>query len=141
MPIASLLISHGANINAIDVEGHTPLHWVMSTHGETNLESRTASGSVSDMVTQTCLLRMLLSLGKEVDVNAGSRMGKAALHLAVQAGNKQVVSILMKEAGADMLAQDHEDMTALHYAARKGDARCVEMLMKACENSRWRNGN
>ncbi len=52
--------------------------------------------------------------------------GYTALHLAVQAGNSDLVRQLLPLPACDPSAKDVDGLTALHWAASKGELHCLQ---------------
>jgi len=98
--VSSLLASHGALVNALDVEEGrvTPLHWAANE-------------------AQTQIAEVLLAHGAEVD--APSEHGNTPLHVAAARGHSQVAQSLIDH-GADVNARNDGRMTPLARAERYG---------------------
>ena len=95
--IVRLLLQAGADPNAPDDSGLTPLHW--------------GSENSNPMV-----VTHLLDAG--ADLNARDNKGYTALHwAAAQSGNGRVVKVLL-DRGADPLAESNDGRTPLHSALR-----------------------
>ena len=94
--VAELLISHKADVNALDCNGSTPLH-VASCQG------------------MPSLVALLVRSG--TDINARSLNGSTPLHSAAACFAKEVYYSLIN-LGCDILATDNEGMTALHYVVK-----------------------
>ncbi|XP_058455291.1 uncharacterized protein LOC131432792 [Malaya genurostris] len=62
-----------------------------------------------------------------IDVTAVDRLGRTALHLAVQTGSIHIVRVLLA-AGSNGLRSDIFGKTSLHYASRYGHAEISEYL-------------
>lgn len=92
--MVSLLLDHGAEINAVDHDGWTALMWASWS----NLP-KTA--------------RVLLERG--CPVNAADRQGNTALTIAAQRGNAAIVRVLL-ENGANANARTKNNQTALDLA-------------------------
>ncbi len=77
MEIAELLLENGADVNARNVTGMTPLHWAVYL------------GFQDDDV-----IELLLEAG--ADVNAKTKEGQTPVDLAGELGNEEVVELLKK---------------------------------------------
>ena len=95
---AEMLVQKGADPNARDGKGVTPLY---------------AAISAKDMQ----LVALLLDKG--ADVNAKVVLGFTALHLAATKGDKGITALLL-ERGADVNARDDNGITPLHRTAADG---------------------
>nr|5AQA_A Chain A, OFF7_DB04V3 [synthetic construct]5AQA_B Chain B, OFF7_DB04V3 [synthetic construct] len=104
-----ILMANGADVNAADNTGTTPLHLAAySGHLE--------------------IVEVLLKHGADVD--ASDVFGYTPLHLAAYWGHLEIVEVLLKN-GADVNAMDSDGMTPLHLAAKWGYKEIVEVLLKA----------
>lgn len=65
--LARLLIKHGANVHCKDIEGKTPLHWVITAHHPSSIEDPRK------------LIELFISHG--IDVNARTSAGVTALSM------------------------------------------------------------
>ncbi len=97
-----LLIGVGADVNAKNKDGGTPLH--VAAHGHTEVA------------------KILLEAG--ADVNAKNNDGGTPLHEAARHSHIEVVKILL-QAGADVNAKNNGGWTSLHWAAREYRYRTV----------------
>lgn len=108
----NLLLAHGANVNAQDTVGNTPLH--------------AAAGSFASPASTTALL---LSAG--ADPNIRGRHGATPLLYAARAGKAEVVTLLI-ESGADIDVQEQFMYASpLDSAATLGHFAVVEALLAA----------
>ena len=92
-----LLIEAGADVNAKNEGGATPLHWAAAYN--TNPE----------------ILTLLIKAG--ADVNATAVNGSTPLQDAVWFNKNPEVTTLLIKAGADVNAKDNKGYTPLHFAA------------------------
>ena len=90
------LFLQGANLNAVDLEGRTPLYYAVMTD-------------------RTEVVRYLLSLGT-IDVNYQDARGRTILWHAATNDKRQTVEVLIKEFGASIDVVSGEDQTALNAA-------------------------
>lgn len=102
-----LLIDHGADPNARDEDGGTPLH-------------RAASAGRREIV------QALLDRG--ADVNSVTTGKCTPLHSAVRGGHVEVADLLVAR-GADINAKTERGRTPLHWAAEAGRRNMVEFLI------------
>lgn len=107
LKIAEMLVKSGADINAVDNEGMTPL---------INLAS-------SD---DASVVRFLLAHGAKV--NARSKDGSSALIEAAMSESTAVTRLLLDH-GANVNSCDQRKVTALDYAASGGPLPIVKMLL------------
>ncbi|MEM9541183.1 MAG: ankyrin repeat domain-containing protein [Cyanobacteria bacterium P01_E01_bin.42] len=104
--ICSLLLKAGANVNAGDEEGWTPLMFAVNSPARMEI---TRIGRLQGV-------RQLLEAGAEVNTQNTERM--TAIMLAAQFGNVQIIRILI-EAKAEINLKDREGKTALDYACEQ----------------------
>jgi len=95
--LRSLVNEDPKQVNAVDVDTRTPLHWAAS------------SGSID-------ITRFLIDQKAEVDKPDNS--GWTPLHIAASAGQEEIVKELVG-AGADVNRKNDKGITPLHYAASK----------------------
>ena len=124
------IIDHGANINAANKKGVTPLMQAFQV-GNINaisvLLDAEADLNIIDQDGDTCLHRAVRArCSKEIlqsvircgaNVNAANKSSVTALRLACQTGNKDAINELLK-AGADPSIVDEAGETCLHTAIR-----------------------
>lgn len=94
-----MLIRAGANVNAKDMYGRTPLH-----------------KAAADIHT-TWMAKLLVEAGP--DVNAKDGNGYTPLHVAAYFGNWSAAKVLIK-AGADVNAKNNKGETPFDVAKRRG---------------------
>ncbi len=110
IPIVTLLIESGADVNLKDESGDTPLH--MAAFGEAEIVKR------------------LLEQG--ADVNAVNDAGETPLHKAVQYPEYKVVRELLRH-GGDKSRRSAQGLTAAQIAEERGWANLVELLSTTVE--------
>lgn len=112
--IFNLLLSAGADVNAQDAVGFTPLHTLACYNSNIRL------------------MKMLLDSG--ADVNAVNNHGLTTLHFAVMKSRAAETEFLISR-GAQVNARDERGLTPLHYAAldNKNDSHLevAETLLKS----------
>lgn len=139
---AKRLIDSGADCNAPDSTGRSPLHAAIAAdargvfellkqHRATNLNARTYDGTTPLILAARLSCEGMLSelIQAEADVNACDDKGKTALHWAASVNNIDAVRLLLRN-GANRDAQDHEEATPLFLAAREGSFQAVRVLLE-----------
>ncbi|KAF9890580.1 hypothetical protein FE257_005711 [Aspergillus nanangensis] len=117
-----LLIVRGADVNAKDRYGRTPLE---------------SAASIPQLGVAEILLAveagrhgLICSLiAKSVDVNAVANDGPAPLHIAALRNDTKTAAVLLDN-GANVDLQDFETWTPLHYAAWEGHLEMAKVLLE-----------
>jgi len=102
------LIRQGANVNAAQADGSTPLHWAAY---KVDVE----------------LVQQLLARGAKAAVM--NRYGSSPLSEAVNIANPRLVEMLLK-AGANVDASNEDGQTPIMLAARTGAVEIAELLVR-----------
>ena len=108
MECAKELIANGADINAVDDLGKTPLH------------STACRGS------NECVHKLLID--KQVKISVQDNNGKTALHYAVKTGVAFCTGVLIDTKDTVNVA-DIANTTPLHIAAEFGYTDCAKLLI------------
>lgn len=131
------LLDHGADANASDEDGGTPLHQVIAQADERSkaiVDLLLKHGSAPDIFTHAQLGRtekVLALLDEKPDlVHAQGPGGQTLLHIAAANGNLDLVKALVMR-GADLEAKNSwAAWTPLHSAACEGRADVVKHLIE-----------
>ena len=116
--VCQVFIDAGADIEAKDVEGHSPLHFACSSGSLDVVKLLVRAGAG---VRVTCLIFEACN----IDIS-----GCTALHLAARYNHADVVQVLI-DAGADIEARDNSGNSPLHFACRSGSLDVVKLLVRA----------
>jgi len=116
--IAELLIAKGADVDAKDALGNTPLYNTISFNAALDGYKEIAE----------------LLIHNSADVNAQDKNGNTPLHEAATSGLKEVVELLIAN-GADVNAKKKFGRTPLHGAATKGIAELL--IAKGADEDGW----
>ncbi len=149
--IIDALVAAGANPEARDSDGATPLHAAWTNPNPAVVRALLRSGAdplardqrgrVADptscanwntaVFSRFALPRDFeLCLGLDQDLQARDTDGNTPLHLAVAVENSTAVTILL-DAGADLSARNNAGATPLHIGAIKEDAEVLTRLLDA----------
>jgi Zn-dependent protease with chaperone function len=102
------LIEQDEDVNVIDDQGMTPLHWAAQDGND-------------------AIATLLLQAGADIEAQ-DEYTGMTPLMTAAQAGQSDMVALLASK-GAEVNAQDLDGMTALMYAAMNGHTETVKTLL------------
>lgn len=130
--ICTALISAGADLDAEDDKGDTPLHAALSALG----------AAVNPNQAST----VLLLLAEGANACSSNQAGKTPLHYAAAFSTGSNVGLLieaLQDAGADLDAADSHGWTSLHVAAILGSTDAVRELLRVGASARAidRNGH
>ncbi|KAI0849693.1 hypothetical protein F5Y00DRAFT_48651 [Daldinia vernicosa] len=119
--ITRLLLEKGANIEAADFEGKTPLFYAVTSRRGYDILS------YSD-----CIVQVLLQYG--ANIQARDITGRTPLSYAAEEGCDAAVRLLI-ENGADTELKDTQGRTALSYAAENGNTTTIRILLEQCADA------
>jgi len=147
--VARFLIAQGANVNATDKAGWTPLHSACFNGNKNKVELLLAKGAdinakgnngetplyLAFVLRHRDLVELLLTKG--ADVNAKGPEGVTLLHMA---RDVQIATLLLAH-GADVNAKGRQGGTPLHAASRLGLRDNAELLIAKGADVNARNDN
>lgn len=141
--IAEMLLKHGADKDALDdtgetplmkaaVEGHQPVvELLLKAGADIDIAGKSESNRAASCFYGSGALQYAVAAGHDgivrtllkhgADVNAQDDRGYTPLHCAIQVGRVGMAGTLL-EAGAKTLVTDKEEQTPLVWAARQDDA-------------------
>jgi ankyrin repeat protein len=143
--LAAYLLQHGADCNARDKYGLTPLMEVCrSRYEQDELISLLCKYSQGDINTTDnkgntalhiaggnniahlqALLRYL-----QIDVNRKNDLDENVLHVVISYDNFPKLQLLLQQLNIDVNAKNNEEESVLHYAMRAGNLRIIQALLE-----------
>ena len=140
--IIQLLIDEGAEVNAADVDGDTPMDYanqakqnatanLLQQHGGKTADElkEILKGSIHDAAISGEIEAVKLHLANGADVNARDDGGITPLLYAVWEGHKEIVELLLAN-GADTSAKNPDGQTPLDLAIEYDDTEIIDLLRK-----------
>ena len=138
--VAELLLAHGAEVNAKDNFGNTPLHCatipetgvmqLLLAHGaDVNAKDNNGRAPLHSAAYHNHQGMPELLLANKAAVNAKDNHGTTPLHVAARCGHRDLVALLLTH-GAEVNPQDAKGRTPLHLAGRGGHQGVAELLRR-----------
>ena len=136
------LMGTGADVNAVQVDGTTALHWAAYNDDAETVGLLLKAGAQANALNrygvpplaQACtngsagVVKLLVESG--ADANAALKGGETVLMLAARSGNLEAVKTLLGH-GANPKAKERLGQTALMWAAAEGHTAVVSALLEA----------
>ena len=138
--IVRYLIKNGADVNAKDNEGYTPLYYAITLEDMESAHILIENGSnVNERTEESTLFHILVAKGnlelvklaveRGANINARDKDGLTLLHYALAGRKTRIFKYLVKK-GADIHVRDIQGLTILHYAAILGNFEVVKYLIE-----------
>lgn len=146
---AKRLLDAGAECNAVDFAGRTPLHAAIAADARgvfeillrnraTDLEAQAYDGSTPLILTarlacEGMLEDLVVALNQPGALDAQDEAGRTALHWAASVNNVKAVDTLLQH-GANRDSQDNKEETPLFLACREGAFQAAKLLLEQGAN-------
>lgn len=130
--VIEFLLDKGADINARDSKGCTPLLHAVEKEPMEILLNRGADINARDNEGCTPLFfckieAMEFLLNKGININAQNNKGRTALHINVLANDDRTIEFLLRK-GANPAIKDNDGNTPLNIAILKEREKCIKIL-------------
>lgn len=114
--VAEYLIKNGADINAVDADGKTPLHLVFDSF--ISVEKPTKE--------QIALVKIFIQNGAKINPSIKTEKGKTLLH---QTKSAKLAEFIINQ-GVDVKAKDEDGNTPLHFAVFIKNNQLANLLIR-----------
>jgi ankyrin repeat protein len=125
--VVRALVESGANVNAIDRKGHTPIHVLNDGKNKRSVILEAVTDCVCGKDKPEDIIRFLAENGANVDFQ--DRNGSAVLHHAAQSGHAGIAKTLVKT-GADVNARNKKGDTPIDVAVEELSAQTIPALLE-----------
>ncbi|CAF1186000.1 unnamed protein product [Adineta ricciae] len=116
LEIVKHLVQRGAKLNVVDSDQRTPLIKAV------------LSGSQNPQLNyQIC--QVLINGDNDAAINHLDKLGRSALHYAIDYGNEDLVNLLLSNENCDPNLRDQEQRTPLHLAVKRNNVLIVRALL------------
>lgn len=143
------LLDRGADVNAADADGWTPLMWAVASgrkEAVSLLLDKGAELNARDKEDNTALIHAAMAhpqiaevlIARGADLNAQNKVGTTALMWAIFVDNKNLARNLIAR-GADLNKQNNYGQSALMTAIAHGSTRLASDLVRAGADVRLKN--
>jgi cytohesin len=146
------LVAGKANVNAVDTDGATALHWATYHQDEAMVDLLLRAGAKPNVTNQEGVtpLEMASTYGNAAiitrllkggaDPKTTGRHGETMVMFAARSGNTAALSALIEAGGNVNAVEKLRGTTALMWAAEQGHAEAVQVLLKAGANPSAKSG-
>ncbi|CAK7327986.1 unnamed protein product [Dovyalis caffra] len=112
--IIELLLKTNVDLNGVDADGHSALHWCLKAHKQSCPQ-------------QMKIMWLLLKHGARV--NQKNKLGLTAVHIAASNGNSQALQALLLEDPDCINSITEMKETPLFFAVKNDNKDCAELLL------------
>ena len=135
------LLNQGANVNAQEKYGWTPLHWaalngyydvaklLIENGADVNIKNNGGWTPLHEAAFKECYDIVKLLIDNGADVNTQNEDGTSPLHISAMKGYRDIIKYLI-ENGADVNVQDKDGWAPLHYAAFWDSVDIIKLLIE-----------
>ena len=149
--IIQYLLDSGLDINQVDIDGNTPLHFAIKNGYIETMQcllndkgvDTTIVNNDKDSPFHTAirhgspeLVRAYMS-HPSVDYFVKGKRGRIAFHLAAELDKDKLFEVILdfaKKGAFRLCAKDDDDLTPLHVAARSGSARSLDIMISHAQS-------
>lgn len=129
--LCELLLSRGADVKAVDMQGDSPLHLAISSEDQpvSLLSSSSHAARTGKIVTEQKRRICKKLLGQGAPVNLANRRGHTPLHRAVTSGEESLAQVILEGEKVHVNAPNNAQQTPFHLSCILGNAPLMELLI------------